>query len=109
MDRYTETAVKHELLEDNTHSFIVKIWLEESAEKTRQAVWRGRITHVPNGERRYVKDLDGITSFIIPYLAEMEARLGLRWEIKMRLARLSQFLRRCFGIVSKSQPASKVD
>jgi hypothetical protein len=60
--------------EGYTHSFIVKIWLEETAEEAGRATWRGHITHVPSGERRYLKKLDEITAFIRPYLQEMGVR-----------------------------------
>ena len=60
-----------DLFEANTHPFIVKIWIEETAEEAGQATWRGHITHVPTGERRYLKDLDDITAFIAPYLEKM--------------------------------------
>lgn len=53
-----------------TMSFIVKLWLEEIAEETDQMVWRGHITHVPSGTRRYFSTLDQIADFITPYLAE---------------------------------------
>lgn len=49
-------------------SFIVRIWLEEAAEDPEQAVWRGQITSVPDGQRRYVQRLDEITDFIKLYL-----------------------------------------
>jgi hypothetical protein len=82
-----------DLLESNTHSFIVKIWLEETVEEADRATWRGHITHVPSGERRYLKDLDGITAFITPYLAEMGVRLGNGWRMEDWL----RWLRACFG------------
>ena len=63
------------LLEDHTHSFIVKVWLEETSAEGGRATWRGHITHVPSGERRYLKDLDDITSFIAPYLEKMGVEL----------------------------------
>jgi hypothetical protein len=66
-----------DLIEFNTHSFIVKIWLEETAEEAGQARWRGHITHVPSGERRYVQDLDDIAAFIAPYLEKMGVKLGM--------------------------------
>ena len=64
-----------------THSFIVKIWLEETFEETGRARWRGHITHVPSLERRYLKDLSDITTFILPYLESMKIRSGIRWKV----------------------------
>jgi hypothetical protein len=55
-------------------SFIVKIWLEETAEEAGRATWRGHITHVPSGERRYLQRLDEIARFIAPYLQAMGVR-----------------------------------
>jgi hypothetical protein len=56
-----------------TMSFIVKLWLEEIAEETDQMVWRGHITHVPSGTRRYFSALDQIAEFVGPYLTESGA------------------------------------
>jgi hypothetical protein len=70
-------GVSMDLPETTTHSFIVKIWLEETAEETGQARWRGHITHVPSGERRHLKDLGDITAFIVPYLERMGVKLTL--------------------------------
>lgn len=66
-----------ELFELHTHSFVIKIWLEETAEEAGQARWRGLITHIPNGERRYLENLREIAEFIIPYLEEMGIRSQL--------------------------------
>jgi hypothetical protein len=52
-------------------SFIVKIWLEETAEEAGIAVWRGHVTHVPSGKRRYIKELADVRAFIAPYLQRM--------------------------------------
>jgi hypothetical protein len=71
-------------LEPHTHSFIVKVWLEETAEEAGRAKWRGHVTHVPSGERRYLKNLDGITAFIASYLKEMGVKLGNRWRVRDR-------------------------
>ena len=54
-----------ELYEFNTHAFVIKIWLEDNA------MWRGHITHVPSGERRYIETLSEIDDFILPYLEKM--------------------------------------
>jgi len=71
--------------ETNTQSFIVKLWLEEIDEDVGRITWRGHITHVSSGERRYLKDLDGIADFIAPYLERMGARLGRRWRVRQWL------------------------
>ena len=57
--------------ETDSHSFIIRIWLEETAEDGKPAVWRGHITHVPSGHRRYLQELGSLVGFIAPYLAEM--------------------------------------
>lgn len=74
--------------EVNIHSFIIKIWLEETVEEAGRAIWRGHITHVPSGERRYLKDLDDIAVFITPYLEGMGVKFGLRWRLKMWFKRV---------------------
>jgi hypothetical protein len=73
--------------EATTHPFIVKIWLEETVEEAGRATWRGHITHVPSGERRYLQDLDEITIFVAPYLEGMGARLRLFWRARLWLRR----------------------
>jgi hypothetical protein len=52
-----------------SQSFILRIWLEETAEEAGQATWRGSITHVSSGERRYFEKLDAIAPIIALYLA----------------------------------------
>lgn len=66
-------------LEPETHSFVVKIWLEETADEMTHPVWRGYITHVATGQRRYLDNLSALTRFIAPYLARWNIRLSL-WE-----------------------------
>jgi hypothetical protein len=70
-----------DLPETITHSFIVKIWLEETAEEAGKATWRGHITHVFDGERRYLKKLDEITAFIAPYLERMGVEPDHWWRV----------------------------
>lgn len=55
------------------HSFIIKIWQEDSDEESRQVSWIGNITHVISGKRIYFQSLDDINSFIVPYLRQMGA------------------------------------
>ena len=56
------------MAEYDVHSFIVKVWVEKAARRFRRERLHGHITHVPSGERRYLKNLDGIKGFILPYL-----------------------------------------
>jgi hypothetical protein len=62
--------------EDEVHSFIVKVWLEETLAEGGKATWRGHITHVLTGRRRYLQNLSVIPIFIMPYLEEMGVRFG---------------------------------
>ena len=53
--------------EATVHSFIVKFWLEETSDERRPG-WHGLITHVPSGERHYLRALDDLLTFIRPYV-----------------------------------------
>jgi hypothetical protein len=57
--------------ETKVHSFIVKLWLEEADDETGKAVWHGYVTHVPDGERRYLKRLIDLIDFIKCYLEDV--------------------------------------
>lgn len=67
--------------EMTTHSFVIRIWREETSAASQPAIWRGHIIHVPGGEQRYLQDLKAISDFIVPYLEEMRVRVSLRWRI----------------------------
>lgn len=69
------------------HSFIIKLSLEQAPGRTGRIVWHGYITHVPGGERRYLKDLDGLAAFITPYLESSGVKFGVR-------SRMSRWMRR---------------
>lgn len=71
--------------EGSTHSFIVRIWLEETLEEAGKARWRGHVTHVPGGERCYFEELSDIVIFILPYLDSMNVHPGALWKIWKRL------------------------
>ena len=57
-----------------SHSFIIKIWQEETIQESSKVSWRGHISHVISGRKRYIQSLDDINLFIIPYLKEMGAK-----------------------------------
>ena len=77
--------------EANTHPFVVKVWLEETAAESGLATWRGHITHVPTGERHYLRDLGEIVAFITPYLE----RMGVRTRRRSAVARFLERVRSC--------------
>jgi len=60
----------------------VKVWLEEVDEKSEKPRWRGLITHVPGGERRYLQNLNEVAEFITPYLNAMGVSVGIRERVK---------------------------
>lgn len=69
--------MKMELLDETImHSFIIRIWLEEKAEETGTATWRGHITHIPSNQRRHIENLDAVKQFINPYLQSMGVRIN---------------------------------
>jgi hypothetical protein len=73
------------LYESSTHSFIVKIWLEERTDDSDPLIWRGHITHVPSGQRRYMRNLDEMTSFVAIFLQDMGVQLGKCWRARQWL------------------------
>ena len=79
--------------EFHTQSFIIKIWLEETAKEAGTAIWRGHITHVPSGKRHYIQSLGEITAFIVPYLEGM----GVRFEEHKRIQQWLKQLRDCLS------------
>jgi hypothetical protein len=56
------------ITDKNTHSFVVRVWFEETPAETRSPVWRGHIRHIPGGELRYFTNLNEITEFIGTHL-----------------------------------------
>ena len=53
------------------HSFIVRIWLEETQSNPQLKIWRGHITYVNHGDRHYFNDINEIPGFIAPHLREV--------------------------------------
>ena len=81
-----------DLPESQLDSFIVKVWTEAATgtgDRAERVKWHGHITHVSDGARRYLKDLDEIKIFIEPYLAEMGVDMGKRSRLKHWLRRLT--------------------
>ncbi len=54
----------------DTHSFVLRIWIEEKCDTSGAVRWRGSITHVPSARTRYFEDLADMCAFVA---AHMEA------------------------------------
>jgi hypothetical protein len=53
-----------DLSEFSVHSFVIRIWLEETPDEAGRAKWRGRIVHVTSGTERYFEGFDEIALFV---------------------------------------------
>jgi hypothetical protein len=57
-------------IQDNSHTFIARFWLEKREIKNAKPIWRGVVEHVASGQRRYLQDLNEIKTFISSQLNE---------------------------------------
>lgn len=71
------------MYEESTHSFVVRVWLEDEAQELCGPLLRGHVTHVMSKQQRYVKNLDDIADFIAEYLQLS----GLRRPLEQRFRR----------------------
>lgn len=59
-------------MEDDNHSFVVRIWYERVDNDGKPTVWRGSIEHVSSGKRLHFYKLESVVCFI-----QEQARLNL--------------------------------
>ena len=91
-----------ELTQENTDrepalhscSFIFRLWVEEVSHEEDSVAWSGQITHVPSGVRQYIKDLDEILIFIIPYLEDLGVTISKWLHLRQRIHQLKQLFAR---------------
>lgn len=69
------------------HSFIIRIWIEETEEGSSRVTWRGTITHALSQECAPVLRLPQILRFLCPYLKSMGARLSWLDRIYLHLGK----------------------
>jgi hypothetical protein len=72
-------------VDPSIQSFVIRIWVEETAEETGEAVWRGHITHTASGERHFIRNLNEISTFIWPYLKQMGVKPPLSHKVGLRV------------------------
>jgi hypothetical protein len=59
-------------VDESDHVFIVRFWQERREIEQAPPEGRGMIEHVISGERRYLKNLDEMTEFILQYVEGMD-------------------------------------
>lgn len=76
-----------------SHSFVVKVWVEETTKHNKSTIWRGHITHVMSRQRRYFDDLSEVQLFIQGYLDQMGVKIGWHKRISVHVCRLLSHFR----------------
>lgn len=56
----------------HTILFSVKIWLEEPATATSPTLWRGHVTNLMSGERRYFQSLVQLDAYIEQFIEQWQ-------------------------------------
>ncbi|VAW33423.1 hypothetical protein MNBD_CHLOROFLEXI01-4935 [hydrothermal vent metagenome] len=74
-----ENGEQAQFIEPNSHSFILKVWLIDSDKTQDKQNWRGYLTHVVSGQRRYFDNLSEMNNLLIPYLKGMGTKLPYWW------------------------------
>jgi hypothetical protein len=64
------------------HVFIIRVWTESREIEGAAPEYRGVIRHATRGDRRYLKSVESVPTFIVPYLKEMGVRLGTVWQLR---------------------------
>lgn len=77
-------------VEPRTHSFVIRIWLEEEPDARQGGRWRGHITHVEDKEPHYLHDLEDVVAYIAPYLNAWGVTLTLRLRLLLWLNQLDR-------------------
>jgi hypothetical protein len=72
-----------------TQSFLVRIW-REAGTQPGEYFWRGHVTEVRHGKRKYVKNFEEIALFIANFLPQLGVQLNWRWRSKIWFQELKQ-------------------
>lgn len=57
--------------EQETHSFVVRLWREHRDDLEKTAVWRGWIEHIPTKRRHYFQDKENLLKIVSDYLGKV--------------------------------------
>lgn len=61
-----------EPFETSTHAFVLRVWREEPLTDNGESMWRGHITHVQSGQRRYFQHLREVAAFLTTYSVRID-------------------------------------
>lgn len=75
------------LPESSRRVFIIRIWREPREIEGALPEWRGVIESTHDNQRRYLKGLDEIITFILPYMEKMGVKLEIDGWLKQWLER----------------------
>jgi hypothetical protein len=81
-----------DLLEDHTRSFIVRCRAAGSSPEGEREGWLCQVIEVPDGEKRYLRNLDDLVDFLAPYLRDAGVRLTLYWRLRSCIHAVSRKL-----------------
>jgi hypothetical protein len=56
--------------EQETHSFVIRLWRENRELPGATAVWRGWVEHIPTGQRHYFQDSKRLYDIVFDYLGQ---------------------------------------
>jgi hypothetical protein len=81
-----------------TVSFMVRIWIEETAQEAGRTIWRGYIRHIPSGERHYIRSPNDVGRFAAQQLESIGVHTSVRRQIthwlEQQVRRLPAWARR---------------
>lgn len=78
----SDNAQTHQqMIESDTQSFVLKLWVDSQDDDGNQRFWYGYITHVPSDERHHFKSFGELNALLMPYLQEMGIRPPPIWRL----------------------------
>lgn len=57
--------------EQESHSFVVRLWREYQAQSDGDLVWRGWVEHVQSGERYYFQNMKDLHTAVSHYIKQI--------------------------------------
>jgi hypothetical protein len=81
LDRSSEMS-QMDTFESRTHSFLIRVWVEERSTGVGPVLWHGQIIHVPTGKRLTLYRPDDVMTFLWPYFVDIGIQPGTPLRVK---------------------------